>query len=142
MKAGPKAAVEPSSLPFRPRSAGSARFGKFCERYIKVPKGTGAPPPRRNPRYTLLGGVREGQPSRNPESKYLGTGAFRISRLMIAVSDHFLPKIHDEVLGLSITGSRHFQDATVQDFVGVVIAVFVGWKVRVAPRECHVCSLP
>jgi hypothetical protein len=34
MKAGPKAAVEPSSLPFRPRSAGSARFALFCQRFI------------------------------------------------------------------------------------------------------------
>jgi len=42
MKAGPKAAVEPSSLPFRPRSAGSARFAVFCQRFIRVPKGTGA----------------------------------------------------------------------------------------------------
>jgi 5-methylcytosine-specific restriction enzyme A len=97
---------------------------------------------RRNPRYTLLGGVCEGQPSRNPESQYLGTGAFRISRLMIAVSDHFLPNIHDEVLGLSTTGSRHFQDATSQNFVGVVIAMFAVWKVRVAHCERHVWSLP
>ena len=42
MKVGPKAAVEPSSLPFRPRSAGSARFAVFCQRFIRVPKGTGA----------------------------------------------------------------------------------------------------
>jgi phage terminase large subunit-like protein len=42
MKAGPKAAVEPSSLPFRPRSAGSARFAVFCQRFIRVPKGAGA----------------------------------------------------------------------------------------------------
>ena len=47
MKAGPKAAVEPSSLPFRPRSAGSARFAVFCERFIRVPKGTGALSPLR-----------------------------------------------------------------------------------------------
>ena len=40
MKVGPKAAVEPSSLPFRPRSAGSARFGAFCEKFVQVPKGT------------------------------------------------------------------------------------------------------
>ena len=139
MKAGPKAAVDDSPLSWRPRSVGSDRFGKFCARY-KVPKGTGAPP-RRNPRCTLLGGVCEGQPSRNPESQYLGTGAFRISSLMIAVSDHFLPNIHDEVLGLSTTGTRHFQDATSQNFVGVVIAMFAVWKVRVADCECHVWSL-
>ena len=73
MKAGPKAAVDDSPLPWRRRSVGSARFGKFCERYIKVPKGTGAPPPRRNPRYTLLGGVRvrgslRGSGIRNPNT--------------------------------------------------------------------------
>jgi hypothetical protein len=98
-------------------------------------------PPRRNPRYTLLGVVCEGQPSRNPESQYLGTGAFRIPRLMIAVSDHFLPKINYEVLGLSTTGIRHFQDATSQNFVGVVIAMFAVWKVCIAHCECHVWSL-
>ncbi|BBZ04886.1 hypothetical protein MCHIJ_43230 [Mycolicibacterium chitae] len=47
MKAGPKAAVDDSALPWRPRSKGSARFAKFCETYIKVPKGTGARSPLR-----------------------------------------------------------------------------------------------
>ncbi len=47
MKAGPKAAVDPTVLPFRPRSLGAARFAKFCERYVKVPKGTGARTPLR-----------------------------------------------------------------------------------------------
>lgn len=42
MKAGPKASVDDSELPFRPRSAGSARFAKFCQQFIRVPKGTGA----------------------------------------------------------------------------------------------------
>jgi phage terminase large subunit-like protein len=42
MKAGPKAAVDPSPLPWAPRSKGAARFGKFCERFIVTPKGTGA----------------------------------------------------------------------------------------------------
>ena len=42
MKAGPKAAIDTSGLPFRPRSAGAARFGKSCERFIVVPKGAGA----------------------------------------------------------------------------------------------------
>ena len=73
-------------------------------------RGAGWPLPRRSPalrarrgrRYTPLGGVCEGQPSRNPDSEYLGTGAFRISRLMIAVCDHFVPNIHDEVIGLSL----------------------------------------
>jgi hypothetical protein len=34
MKAGPKAAVDPTVLPFRPQSTGAARFAKFCERDI------------------------------------------------------------------------------------------------------------
>jgi phage terminase large subunit-like protein len=42
MKAGPKQAVDARVLPFRPRSTGSARFAAFCERFIRVPKGTGA----------------------------------------------------------------------------------------------------
>ena len=41
MKAGPKAAVDHSVLPFRPRSTGSLRFASFCEKFIRVPKGTG-----------------------------------------------------------------------------------------------------
>ncbi len=44
MKAGPKAAVDPTVLPFRPQSTGAARFAKFCERFVKVPKGTGGKP--------------------------------------------------------------------------------------------------
>jgi hypothetical protein len=47
MKAGPKAAVDPTVLPFRPQSTGAARFAKFCERFVKVPKGTGALKPCR-----------------------------------------------------------------------------------------------
>lgn len=42
MKAGPKAAVDDSPLPWCPRSSGSARFDSFCRRFVKVPKGTGA----------------------------------------------------------------------------------------------------
>ena len=47
MKAGPKAAVDDSPLPWRPRSTGSARFSKFCETYVKVPSGTGVKTPLR-----------------------------------------------------------------------------------------------
>ena len=47
MKAGPKAAVDPSPLPFRLRSVGAARFARFCERFIVTPKGTGARRPMR-----------------------------------------------------------------------------------------------
>ena len=42
MKAGPKAAVDASELPFCSDETGSARFAAFCEQFIKVPKGTGA----------------------------------------------------------------------------------------------------
>ena len=42
MKAGPKRAVDETPLPFRPRSTGSVRFAAFCEKFIRVPKGTGA----------------------------------------------------------------------------------------------------
>jgi phage terminase large subunit-like protein len=42
MKAGPKAAVDETPLPWRPRSTGSARFAAFCDKFVKVPKGTGA----------------------------------------------------------------------------------------------------
>ena len=42
VKAGPKAAVDPTPLPWRPRSTGAARFAAFCQKFIKVPSGTGA----------------------------------------------------------------------------------------------------
>lgn len=47
MSAGPKAAVDPSPLPWRPRATGSARFALFCQKFIRVPKGTGALSPLR-----------------------------------------------------------------------------------------------
>jgi hypothetical protein len=47
MKAGPKAAVDQTPLPFCPRSLGAARFAKFSEKFVKVPKGTGARTPLR-----------------------------------------------------------------------------------------------
>ncbi|BBY61158.1 terminase large subunit domain-containing protein [Mycolicibacterium sarraceniae] len=47
MKAGPKGAVDESPLSWRPRSAGSVRFARFCQRYIRVPSGTGALSPMR-----------------------------------------------------------------------------------------------
>jgi phage terminase large subunit-like protein len=47
MKAGPKVAVDPRVLPFRPRSTGAARFAKFCEQFMTVPKGKGARRPLR-----------------------------------------------------------------------------------------------
>ncbi|MDR8018199.1 terminase large subunit domain-containing protein [Nesterenkonia aerolata] len=42
MKAGPKSRVDDSALPFRPRVSGAARFAKFCEKFVNVPKGKGA----------------------------------------------------------------------------------------------------
>ena len=47
MKAGPKAKVDGSPLPFRPRSSGSKRFASFAEKFVKVPKGTNANKPLR-----------------------------------------------------------------------------------------------
>ena len=47
MKAGPKAAVDQTPLPFCPRSSGTARFAAFCEKFVRVPKGTGALSPLR-----------------------------------------------------------------------------------------------
>jgi len=64
MKAGPKAAVDPSVLPWRPRSTGSARFAKFCETFVKVPKGTGALSPMklRSWQIGLVGSVLDADP--------------------------------------------------------------------------------
>lgn len=45
MKAGPKAAVDPSPLPFVSDAVGAARFAEFCEQFIVTPKGTGAREP-------------------------------------------------------------------------------------------------
>lgn len=45
---GPKAAVDPSPLPFRPRTTvESERFSRFCTKYVVTPKGTGARSPMR-----------------------------------------------------------------------------------------------
>jgi hypothetical protein len=41
LKAGPKQSVDGGPLPWRPRVKGAARFGAFCTRFIRVPKGTG-----------------------------------------------------------------------------------------------------
>jgi hypothetical protein len=42
VKAGPKAAVDSSRLPFRSRHRGGERFAAFCREYVVVPKGHGA----------------------------------------------------------------------------------------------------
>jgi phage terminase large subunit-like protein len=42
MRAGPKAAVDGSRLPFRSPKVGAERFAAFCRSYIVVPKGHGA----------------------------------------------------------------------------------------------------
>lgn len=76
MKAGPKAAVDGSPLPWRPRSAGSARFGRFCETYVRVPSGTGALAPLRlRPwQVDLVGSVLDADPRPRTAGWMLGRG--------------------------------------------------------------------
>ena len=65
MRAGPKAAVDDSVLPFRARTTvESERFGRFCAKYIRVPKGTGARTPLRlrNWQLDLAGSVLDAEP--------------------------------------------------------------------------------
>lgn len=45
MKAGPKAAPDPSPVPFESTLVGAARFAAFCSELVVVPKGTGARAP-------------------------------------------------------------------------------------------------
>lgn len=47
MKAGPKSQLDESRLPWRPRATGAARFGKFAEKFLRIPKGKGAGGPFR-----------------------------------------------------------------------------------------------
>ncbi len=42
MRAGPKAAADPSVLPFRSRKSGAERVAAFCQTFVTVPKGAGA----------------------------------------------------------------------------------------------------
>jgi phage terminase large subunit-like protein len=64
MKAGPKAAVDNSPLPFRARSTGSKRFAAFCQKFIRVPKGEGALSPLRlrDWQLDLVGSVLDADP--------------------------------------------------------------------------------
>ena len=64
MKAGPKASVDPSRLPWRPRTTGAARFAAFSEKFIRVPKGTGALSPLtlRDWQIDLVGSVLDVEP--------------------------------------------------------------------------------
>lgn len=64
MRAGPKSAPDPRPLPWRPRSTGSARFARFCQTYIRTPKGTGALEPMRLRRWQreLVGSVLDADP--------------------------------------------------------------------------------
>ena len=58
-------------------------------------------------------------------SAYERTGtALRMPFFMVAVCGQAFPNIHDVVMDLPVTGTRHFQDATLQHFVGVVVAMF------------------
>ena len=45
MRAGPKAAVDDSALPWRPRGSESERFAQFCRRFLVVQHGFGAGKP-------------------------------------------------------------------------------------------------
>jgi phage terminase large subunit-like protein len=45
VRAGPKAAVDGSPLPFASEASGSQRFAAFCEAFVVTPKGTGAREP-------------------------------------------------------------------------------------------------
>ena len=45
MKAGPKAAVDPSPLLFATRKRGAARFAAFCAKFIVTLTGTGTRKP-------------------------------------------------------------------------------------------------
>lgn len=64
MKAGRKAAVDDSALPFSTRLKGSKRFRKFVEEYIVVPKGFGARSPMklRSWQVELVGSVLDANP--------------------------------------------------------------------------------
>lgn len=64
MKAGRKAAVDPSPLPFTSRLKGAKRFRKFCSEYIRTPKGTGALKPMRlrDWQVELVGSVLDASP--------------------------------------------------------------------------------
>jgi phage terminase large subunit-like protein len=59
MRAGPKAAVDESPLPWRSRKTGGTRVKAFVERFVVVPKGAGARRPMRIRAWQarLLGGV-------------------------------------------------------------------------------------
>ncbi|BBY42182.1 terminase large subunit domain-containing protein [Mycolicibacterium celeriflavum] len=76
MKAGPKGAVDDSALPWRPRSSGSARFASFCQKFVKVPKGTGAKTPLRlrDWQRELVGSVLDSQPRPRTAGWMLGRG--------------------------------------------------------------------
>lgn len=65
MRAGPKAAVDGSPLPFRPRSlVPSERFAAFCEQFVVTPKGAGARGPMvlREWQRELVGSVLDATP--------------------------------------------------------------------------------
>ena len=65
MKAGPKAAVDETQLPFCPRSSGAARFAAFCEKFVLVTKGTRALSPLRlrDWQRDLIGSVEDADPT-------------------------------------------------------------------------------
>ena len=91
MKAGPKAATDPSRLPFRARAKGAIRFAGFCRQYVMVPKGKRALTrlvpleDETEPRALLTRAVRYAEDQRAPEprrvrdrpyaSRYGGSGS-------------------------------------------------------------------
>jgi hypothetical protein len=64
VKAGPKAAVDGSVLPFTRRAKGAKRFAAFCKTYVIVPKGKGALKPLRQRQWQteLVGSVLDPDP--------------------------------------------------------------------------------
>jgi len=64
VRAGPKAAVDPTPLPLRTRAKGAALMAKFCAEFIKVPSGTGARKPMklRPWQVALVGSVWDAEP--------------------------------------------------------------------------------
>jgi len=72
MKAGPKAAVDPTVLPFRPRSTGSARFAAFSTKFIKVPKGKGDTPSGLEVQDLIVGKGKKAKSGDTVSVKYVG----------------------------------------------------------------------
>jgi hypothetical protein len=76
-------------------------------------------------------------------SRYEGLRtAPKLSRRMVTVGGQAFPEVGNVVINLPVTGTRHFQHATLQHVVGVGVAMFAVWKVGVGHCESHDWSLP